>query len=69
MPPDRRAELGLDPEALRESFCAACGELRPVRTLRDDYSTKRYVCAFCGAEPGEEGADSFDAPDPGFPDA
>ena len=66
---DRHAELGPDPEALREKYCRACGELRPVRTQRDEFGTERYFCAMCGAELGEEAADSLDEPDLGFPDA
>lgn len=69
MPLDRRTELGLDPEGLRARPCPACGELKAVRTQRDDDGTKRYFCAVCGADLGEEGTESFDAPDLGFPDA
>lgn len=69
MPNDRRAELGLDPEGLREKFCPACGELRPVCTERDDYGSKSYSCAVCGASLAEEAAGSFDAPASDFPDA
>lgn len=69
MPYDRRAEFGLDPEKLLEKYCPVCGELGPVQTKRDDEGTKRYFCAKCQAPLGEEAADSFDKPDPNFPDA
>ena len=66
---DRRAEFGFDPEKLVEKYCPVCGELRPVRTERDDDGTKRYFCAKCQAPLGEEVADSFEKLEPDFPDA
>ena len=39
---DRRAAFGFAPEKLLEKYCPVCGELRPVRTERDDDGTKRY---------------------------
>ena len=66
---DRRAEFGFDPDKLLEKYCPVCGELRPVRTERDDDGTKRYFCAKCQAPLGEEVADSFEKPEPDFPDA
>ena len=66
---DRRAEFEFDPERLLEKYCPVCGELRPVRTERDADGIKRYSCAKCRAPLGEEVADSFEKPDPGFPGA
>jgi hypothetical protein len=66
---DRRAELGLDPEGLREKDCPGCGKVRPVRTERDAYGTRRYFCANCGAALGAEAKGSFEAPEPDWPDA
>jgi transposase-like protein len=54
---------------LLEKYCPVCGELRPVRTERDDEGTKRYFCAKCQAPLGEEVADSFEKSEPDFPDA
>ena len=65
---DRRAAFGFDPEKLLEKYCPVCGELRPVRTERDD-GTKRYFCAKCQAPLGEEVVDSFEKPEPAVPDA
>ena len=56
------------PKKLVEKYCPVCGELRPVRTERDADGTKRHFCAKCQAPLGEEAADSFDKPDPSFPD-
>jgi hypothetical protein len=69
MSQDRREELGLDPEGLRQKYCPLCAELRPVHTQRDADGTKRYFCAKCQTLLCEEAADSFKKPDPGFPDA
>jgi hypothetical protein len=66
---DRRVEFEIAPEKLVEKYCPVCGELRPVLTERDAVGTKRYFCMKCQAPLGEEAADSFDKPDPGFPDA
>jgi hypothetical protein len=66
---DRRAEFGFDPETLLEKYCPVCGELRPVRTERDNEGAKRYFCAKRRAPLGEEVADSFEKPEPDFPDA
>ena len=69
MSQDRRAEFGFDPGKLLEKYCPVCGELRPVHTERDADGTKRHFCAKCQAPLGEEAADSFEKPEPGFPDA
>ena len=69
MSQDRRAEFGFDPGKLLEKYCPVCGELRPVRTERDADGTKRHFCAKCQTPLGEEAADSFDKPEPSFPDA
>lgn len=60
---DRREELGLDPEGLRQRHCPECQQLVPVRTHRDDYGTKQYSCGICGQCLGDEAAGSFESPD------
>jgi transcription elongation factor Elf1 len=63
---DRRSDLGLDPDGLRQKRCLNCGMVE-VRTVREADGTKRYSCSQCGASLGAEAAGSFDPPD--YPDA
>ena len=59
-------------EWLRERAARAGAQRRTgkfERIERDDDGTKRYFCAKCQAPLGEEVADSFEKPEPDFPDA
>ena len=60
---DRREELGLDPEGLRQRHCPTCGEMVEVHTVRDSDGTKHYSCPR-GHSLGAEAAGSFDRPEP-----
>jgi predicted RNA-binding Zn-ribbon protein involved in translation (DUF1610 family) len=64
---DRRAELGLDPEGLRQRHCPSCGSMVAVSTHRDSDGTKHYSCVPCGHSLGAEAAGSFNSPE--YPDA
>ena len=58
---DRRKELGLDPDGLREKYCSECGQIVEVRTVREPDGTKHYTCRE-GHSLGSEAAGSFDPP-------
>ena len=66
---DRRAEFGFDPGKLLEKYCPVCGELRPVKPSATTTARGDIFAPNAKLRSARKAADSFEKPEPGFPDA